>query len=84
MLGDHLNGVLLLDARIERVLETFKEDAELGPNLFVRGDQLADALYVALRYPCNVLRPFVPVDARAALLDEGRRDGLLPPLDGEE
>ena len=84
MLGDHLDGVLLLDARVERVPEALEEDAELGPHLLVGGDQLADALYVALRYPRNVLRPFVPVDARAALLDEGRRDGFLPPFDWEE
>ena len=34
--------------------------------------------------PGDVLRPLVPVDAGAALLDELRLDGLLPTIDGIE
>ena len=50
------------------------------PDTGIVPDKRAYPLYMALGDPCDVFRPFVPIDARAAFFDELRLYGLLPTL----
>ena len=61
-----------------------QERLEAAGHLVVLADEFADALDVALGDLRHVLGPLVPVDTRAALLDQRGLDGLLPALDREE
>ena len=61
-----------------------QERLEAAGHFIVLTDEPADALDVALGDLRHVLGPLVPVDARAALLDQRGLDGLLPALDREE
>ena len=80
MLGDHLHGLVVGDPRVERVTQSLQVYLELLPDTSIVPDKRSYPLYMALGDPCDVFRPFVPIDTRAAFLDELRLDGLLPTL----
>ena len=84
VLGDHLDGILLRYAGIERVAQTREEDLEALAYLLIILHEQADALDVALGDARDVCRPGIPVDARAALLDKRCVHRALPALYGEE
>ena len=84
VLRRHLHGVLGRDVGVERVLQALEEHLEARPHDLVVAHQGADPVDVAPGDAGHVVGPLVPVDARAALLDELGLDGPLPALHREE
>ena len=77
MLGKHLDRLILGDRFIQRIPQTPQELIELYVRIFIRMDDLADAVDMALGDLRYISRPHVPIHLGAAFADDQGVYGLL-------